>query len=148
MPKNYKIIDILIKIFNVLSIICYICTIIIRKKLMYSLYWIITPMFMTILIYLVWLWSKLGKNSDIDKSQKVQRSFDDITAVATMFYAAVYLVIMFFDCFNEGIKNNVYLITVFFIITIVYELISYLAINNAKRETLELLNKQHSTNKK
>lgn len=43
--------------------------------------------------------------------------------------------------FNEEIINNPYVIVGFFIITILYELFTYLTINNAKKKTRALLEK-------
>lgn len=49
--------------------------------------------------------------------------------------------------FNEGIINNTYVIVSFFIITILYELFTYLTINNAKEETRALLGKKYNKKK-
>ena len=51
---------------------------------------------------------------------------------------------MFIDTFNENIKNSPYVLIGFFVITIIYELFIYLAIDNANKETAKLLNEQHN----
>ena len=79
---------------------------------------------------------------DIDKSKLVKRSYNDTTTLATVFYGIVYLIIEFFDSIKINLKDNIYLIIGFFIITIIYELFIYLSISNANKETSEILNKK------
>jgi hypothetical protein len=81
-------------------------------------------------------------NSDIDKSKMVKRSYNDTTTIATVFYGIVYLIIEFFDSIKINLKDNIYLIIGFFIITIIYELFIYLLISNANKETSDILNKK------
>jgi hypothetical protein len=81
-------------------------------------------------------------NSDIDKSKMVKRSYNDTTTIATVFYGIVYLIIEFFDSIKINLKDNIYLIIGFFIITIIYELFIYLSISNANKETSDILNKK------
>ena len=54
----------------------------------------------------------------------------------------VYLIIEFFDILNNNLRNNMYLIIGFFIITILYEMFIFLSIYNAKKETSDILNKK------
>jgi uncharacterized membrane protein len=81
-------------------------------------------------------------DSDIDKSKMVKRSYNDTTTIATVFYGIVYLIIEFFDSIKINLKDNIYLIIGFFIITIIYELFIYLSISNANKETSDILNKK------
>ena len=88
-----------------------------------------------------------GLNADTKESLVIQRSFDDSSTLITFFYGLVYLIIQGIDMFNEGIINNPYVIVGFFIITILYELFTYLTINNAKKETRALLEKKYNKKK-
>lgn len=144
MPKKIKIANSLLIIFNILIIACFVVVLTIPNKYTYSLYWCAIPLLIIILLSFINVWSELGTNSDIDKSKIVQRSFDDITTLSTVFYGAIYLVITFFDTINNNLKNNTYLIIGFFVLTLVYELFIYLAIYNAKKETMKLIEEQHS----
>lgn len=140
--RKTKILNSLLVVFNVLIIASLILALIIKTKFAYSLYWFIVPLLILLLILVIREWSKRGKDSDIDKSKIIQRSFDDTTTLSTVFYGIIYLIIMFIDTFNE-IKNSPYVLIGFFVITIIYELFIYLAIDNANKETAKLLNEQH-----
>ena len=133
--RKTKILNSLLVVFNVLIIASLILALIIKTKFAYSLYWFIVPLLILLLILVIREWSKRGKDSDIDKSKIIQRSFDDTTTLSTVFYGIIYLIIMFIDTFNENIKNSPYVLIGFFVITIIYELFIYLAIDNANKET-------------
>ena len=75
---------------------------------------------------------------------KNQRSFDDTTAIALMFLAFIYLGILGIDYFKERIINNPYIIVGFFMVMVIYELMTYLAIHVAKRDTAKLLEKKYN----
>ena len=108
----------------------------------YSLYWILVPVLIFILMMLLYEVDKGQVDYDIDKSKLVKRSYNDTTTLATVFYGIVYLIIEFFDSIKINLKDNIYLIIGFFIITIIYELFIYLSISNANKETSEILNKK------
>lgn len=141
--RKTKILNTLLVIFNILIIASLILALIMETKLAYSLYWFIVPVVILLLILVIKEWSKRGQDSDIDKSKTIQRSFDDTTTLSTVFYGLIYLIIMFIDTFNENIKNSPYILIGFFVITLIYELFIYLAINSANKETAKLLNEQH-----
>lgn len=99
-------------------------------------------MLIFILMMLLYEVDKGQVDYDIDKSKLVKRSYNDTTTLATVFYGIVYLIIEFFDSIKINLKDNIYLIIGFFIITIIYELFIYLSISNANKETSEILNKK------
>ena len=81
-------------------------------------------------------------DSDLDESKKIKRAYNDSTTISTVFYAVIYLGIEFVDMINSNLRNNVYLICGFYAITLFYELIIYLSIRNALKETSKLLNEK------
>lgn len=85
--RKTKILNSLLVVFNILIITSLIIALIIKNKLAYSLYWFIVPLLILLLILVIREWSKRGKDSDIDKSKIIQRSFDDTTTLSTVFYA-------------------------------------------------------------
>lgn len=126
---------------NILLIGTLVLTLVLKNNKIYSLYWIIIPVVMIIMVLLLKKYDKQGLNIDKVKSTAIIRNYNDITTVASMFYFLVYLMIMFYEVFNEGIKHNSYLIICFFILTLLYEFTLITSINNAKKETIKLLNK-------
>ena len=137
-----NIIKKLLVVVNFIVGLFLILTIIFNNKLTYSLYWILIP----ILIFLiVWFMFEVDKGLiEINKNEgkSIRRSYNDITVVSTVFYGLIYLGIEFIDMINSDVRNNIYLVCGFFAITLLYELFVFMAIKSAKKETSELLNKK------
>ena len=84
-------------------------------------------------------WSKLGLDVDKTKSSTIKRVFNDSATLLVVFYGALLILIVLFDNIsNEIIKNN-FVIIGRFIMTLEFELFTYLSIWNAKKETRQLL---------
>ena len=128
-------------ISNILLVVSLILALVLDNNKIYSLYWIIIPIVMIILLLLMKKYDKQGLNIDKEKSNSIIRNYNDMTAVATTFYILIYTMIMFYEMFNEEIIQNSYLIICFFILTLLYEFTLIESINNAKKETIKLLNK-------
>lgn len=133
---------------TLLMIISFILALIKKTQWFYSLYWCSVPFLIVFLMAFLNAISIRGKDSDIDKTKVIQRSFDDTTTISTFFYTIIYVAILFVDQVKGNVQNNIYIIVIFFIITMVYELCLYLSIYNMKKDTSALLNKQHSSEQK
>jgi hypothetical protein len=140
--RKINIIKKLLVLLNISFIISLILTFALKNNFSYSLYWILVPVLIFLLMMLLYEVDKGQVDSDIDKSKMVKRSYNDTTTIATVFYGIVYLIIEFFDSIKINLKDNIYLIIGFFIITIIYELFIYLSISNANKETSDILNKK------
>ena len=140
--RKINIIKKLLVLLNISFIISLILTFVLKNNFSYSLYWILVPVLIFLLMMLLYEVDKGQVDSDIDKSKMVKRSYNDTTTIATVFYGIVYLIIEFFDSIKINLKDNIYLIIGFFIITIIYELFIYLSIINANKETSDILNKK------
>lgn len=84
-------------------------------------------------------WSKLGLDVDKTKSRTIRRGFDDSTTWLVVFYASLFLIIVFFNQFNKEVMKSNYVIIGYFIMTVEFILFNYLSIWNAKRDTAKLL---------
>ena len=129
----------LLIVANILITICLILVLTLKTKITYSLYWTITPFLILLIILFIREVDKGTIDTDINKSKTIKSSYNDSSTIATVFYALIYLLIEFFDILNNNIRDNVYLIIGFFIITMIYELFICLSIYNAKKETEKLL---------
>lgn len=127
---------------NVLMIACLILVGVLQTKFTYSLYWTVIPFLIILIVALINEVDKGQLDVDKEKSKIIRRSYNDISTLATIFYAMIYLIILFFDSLNDNLRNNLYLIIGFFIITLVYESIIYLSISTAKKETINLLSRK------
>lgn len=110
----------------------------------YSIYWVITPFLLVLILLVIQKWSARGLNADTEESKVIQRSFDDTTTLSTIFFGLIYLIIQGIECWKKDITHNPILIICFFIVMAVYELFTYLAIYNAKKETAQLLEKKYN----
>lgn len=140
--RKSNIIKKLLILVNILVPIFTILVLIFKSKLTYSLYWISIPILIFFIISFIYEVDKGLVDSDLDESKKIKRSYNDSTTVSTVFYALIYLGIEFIDTLNNSVRDNVYLVCGFYAITLFYELIIYLSIRNAMKETSKLLNEK------
>lgn len=127
---------------NIIVPIFTISVLIFNTKLTYSLYWISIPALIFFMVAFIREVDKGLVDGDLDESKKIKRAYNDSTTISTVFYALIYLGIEFVDMINSNLRNNVYLICGFYAITLFYELIIYLSIRNALKETSKLLNEK------
>lgn len=134
--KNLLILsNIFVPIFTILVLVF-------NTKLTYSLYWISIPALIFFMVAFIREVDKGIVDSDLNESKKIKRAYNDSTTISTVFYALIYLGIEFVDMINSNLRNNVYLICGFYAITLFYELIIYLSIRNALKETNKLLDEK------
>ena len=140
--RKSNIIKKLLILVNILVPIFTILVLIFKSKLTYSLYWISIPILIFFIISFIYEVDKGLVDSDLDESKKIKRAYNDSTTISTVFYALIYLGIEFIDTLNNSVRDNVYLVCGFYAITLFYELIIYLSIRNAMKETSKLLNEK------
>ena len=138
MRKN-KILKIAVILLSVLFVISFVLALIINNDYCINLFWLLTAL-LTIAISLdINAWSKLGLDIDKNKSKTIKRSFDDNTALLVTFFATLLCLILLFNTFNHSIMKNNFVIIGMFIMTIEFELFTYLSIWSAKKYTANLL---------
>lgn len=148
MQKNKNLIrNIGIVLLNIFMIVSLVLVLILKNDYGYNLYWVITPFLMVLVLMVISRWSVRGLNVDRNESIVIQRSFDDTTVISTVIFGIIYLTIQFIDYVKHGLINNSIVIIIFFVIMIAYELITYLAIYVAKRDTARLLEKIYDKKK-
>ena len=137
-----NIIKKLLVVVNFIVGLFLILTIIFNNKLTYSLYWILIPILIFLIVMFIYEVDKGLIEINQNEGKSIRRSYNDITVVSTVFYGLIYLGIEFIDMINSDVRNNIYLVCGFFAITLLYELFLFTAIKSAKKETSELLNKK------
>lgn len=140
-------IKIAIVLLNLFLIVSLLLVLVFKNDYGYSLYWVICPFLLVVVLLLINKWSVLGLNADTKDSKLIQRSFDDTTVVSTVFFGLIYLLIQGLQMWKEELSRNSFVIIGFFIVVIIYQMITYLAINNAKKETKALLEKINKNGK-
>ncbi len=148
MQKNKNLIrNIGIVLLNIFMIVSLVLVLILKNNYGYNLYWVITPFLMVLVLMVISRWSVRGLNVDRNESIVIQRSFDDTTVISTVIFGIIYLTIQFIDYVKHGLINNSIVIIIFFVVMVAYELITYLAIYVAKRDTAKLLEKIYNNKK-
>lgn len=140
-------IKIAIVLLNLFLIVSLLLVLVFKNDYGYSLYWVICPFLLVVVLLLINKWSVLGLNADTKDSKLIQRSFDDTTVVSTVFFGLIYLLIQGLQMWKEELSRNSFVIIGFFIVVIIYQMITYLAIYNAKNETRVLLEKINKNEK-
>ena len=140
-------IKIAIVLLNIFLIVSLLLVLVFKNDYGYSLYWVICPFLLVVVLLLINKWSVLGLNADTNDSKLIQRSFDDTTVVSTVFFGLIYLLIQGLQMWKEELSRNSFVIIGFFIVVIIYQMITYLAIYNAKKETRVLLEKINKNGK-
>lgn len=149
MQKNKNLIrNIGIVLLNIFMVVSLVLVLMLKNDYGYRLYWVITPFLMVLVLLVIKKWSARGLNADTEESRVIQRSFDDTTALSTVFFGIIYLVIQGVECIKKDITNNPYVIVGFFIVMIIYEAFTYLSIYVAKRDTARLLEKKYNHKRK
>lgn len=128
-------------------IVSLVLVLILKNDYGYNLYWVITPFLMVLVLMVISRWSVRGLNVDRNESIIIQWSFDDTTVISTVIFGIIYLTIQFIDYVKHGLINNSIVIIIFFVVMVAYELITYLAIYVAKRDTARLLEKIYNKKK-
>ncbi len=140
-------IKIAIVLLNLFLIVSLLLVLVFKNDYGYSLYWVICPFLLVVVLLLINKWSVLGLNADTKDSKLIQRSFDDTTVVSTVFFGLIYLLIQGLQMWKEELSRNSFVIIGFFIVVIIYQMITYLAIYNAKNKTRVLLEKINKNGK-
>ena len=140
-------IKIAIVLLNLFLIVSLLLVLVFKNDYGYSLYWVICPFLLVVVLLLINKWSVLGLNADTKDSKLIQRSFDDTTVVSTVFFGLIYLLIQGLQMWKEELSRKSFVIIGFFIVVIIYQMITYLAIYNAKNKTRVLLEKINKNGK-
>ena len=137
--RSRKILNIVVVLLTVFFIVSFILSQVIATSNFKSLFWIATSLLFCSILLDLNAWSKLGLDVDKTKSSTIKRGFNDSTTLLVVFYGTLLILIVLFDSFSNGIMENNFVIMGTFIMTLEFELFTYLSIWNAKKETRQLL---------
>jgi hypothetical protein len=138
--RNRNIFKILVILLSVLFVVSFCLAIFVVNDYVKNMFWASSALLMVSVILDLNAWSKLGLDVDKNKSKIIKRSFDDSTTLLVVFYGTLLCLVILFDTLNNNVMKNNFVIIGMFIMTIEFELFTYLSIWNAKRDTAKLLN--------
>lgn len=137
--RNKKILRIVVILLGVWFLVSFGLSQVIASDYFKNMFWVSSMFLLCSMLLDLNAWSKLGLDVDKTKSRTIRRSFDDSTTLLVVFYASLFLIILFFNQFNEQVMKNNYVIIGYFIMTLEFDLFMYLSIWNAKKDTAKLL---------
>jgi hypothetical protein len=138
--RNRNIFKILVILLSILFVVSFCLAIFVANDYVKNMFWASSALLMVSVILDLNAWSKLGLDVDKNKSKTIKRSFDDSTTLLVVFYGTLLCLVILFDTLNNNVMKNNFVIIGMFIMTIEFELFTYLSIWNAKRDTAKLLN--------
>ena len=110
MIKRNKRISIGLILVNVILLALAILCTTLKKDIFYALYWMLVTLMLFFEVLYIFIWSKVGRNLDKHKSNTINRSFNDVTAVSIVLSSLIYLVVLFCEFYNKSIRTNLYAI--------------------------------------
>ena len=137
--RNRKILNVLVILLSIFVVVSFTLSQVAATDYFKNMFWVASIFLMCGVLLDLNAWSKLGLDVDKTKSKTIRRGFDDSTTLLVVFYASLFLIIVFFNQFNKEVMKNNYVIIGYFIMTIEFILFNYLSIWNAKRDTAKLL---------
>ena len=133
--RSRKILNIVVVLLSVFFVISFILSQVIADDIFKNLFWVVTSLLFCSILLDLNAWSKLGLDVDKTKSSTIKRGFNDSTTLLVVFYGTLLILIVLFDNISNGIMENNFVIIGTFIMTLEFELFTYLSIWNAKKET-------------
>jgi len=140
-----KKINLITYIIDFITLVIFILTLILKTEKMYALYWLFISILFIIDLISIIHWDADGLKLDKKESDKIIRSYRDLTTITVVLSGICYLSVMFLEMINESIKSNVYVIIIAFILIssshIFNRLFIYNSIQNTKKLVEDLYNK-------
>lgn len=102
----------------ILLTLAILCTTL-KKDIFYAWYWMLVTLMLLFEILYVFIWSKVGRNLDKHKSNTINRSFNDVTAVSIVLSGLIYLVVLFCEFYNKSIHTSLYAIWSMYLCSII-----------------------------
>ena len=117
-------------VVDVLMVIIFALTLILRTNFMFGLYWISIILFLIVDLVSIIHWDVDGLKSEKSESDKIIRGFRDATAVTIILSALGFLAIIFLREINENITQNIYVIIALFCLLAITQLFNRLMIHS------------------
>lgn len=142
-----KKLNIITIIVDLVMLIILLLVLFLKKDFTYALYWTFINVFLITDVVNIMHWDYDGLKADISESNKIVRSFRDITTITIVLSGLVYLATIFCEMINESIAHKTYIIVIVFALLSLSQLFNQLSISNAKKETQKLIDKTFNNKK-
>ncbi len=138
--RNRKISKIVLLLLTIFFITGFVLSQIIATDYFKNMFWASYTFLIVGILLDMNAWSKLGLDVDKGKGITIRRSFDDNTALLAVTHGTLLFTFLTIKFFDKTIMKNNNTIIVMFVMTLEFELFTYLSVWNAKRDTAKALN--------
>ena len=135
-------------VVDVLMVIIFALTLILRTNFMFGLYWISIILFLIVDLVSIIHWDVDGLKSEKSESDKIIRGFRDATAVTIILSALGFLAVIFLREINENITQNIYVIIALFCLLAITQLFNRLMIHSNIKHTSKFVKEFYKKNNK
>lgn len=135
-------------VVDVLMVIIFALTLILRTNFMFGLYWISIILFLIVDLVSIIHWDVDGLKSEKSESDKIIRGFRDATAVTIILSALGFLAVIFLREINENITQNIYVIIALFCLLAITQLFNRLMIHSNIKSSAKFTKKFYIKNNK
>lgn len=135
-------------IVDVLMVIIFALTLILRTNFMFGLYWTSIILFLIVDIISIMHWDVDGLKSEKSESDKIIRGFRDATAVTIILSGLGFLSVIFLETINKSISKNIYVIIALFCLLAITQLFNRLMIHSNIKHTSKFAKEFYIKNNK
>lgn len=143
-----KIINAMTIIVDILMVIIFALTLILKTNFMYGLYWLFIILFLAVDLISIMHWDVDGLRTEKRESDKIIRGFRDATAMTVILSAFGFLAIIFLETIKKGITKNTYVIIGLFCLLAITQLFNRLMIHANIKETAKFTKEFYKKNNK
>lgn len=144
MKEKIKSLNIVQILSNILMIISFIVLFVTKDKIqnfIIGLFWESIILIVLGTMWFLYKWTKNGVNADVTHSKKILTELDNITIAWVVCFVVAFLVVMFITNIKPEYRNNLYIISGTFIMSLITQIIVYIAEEKAYKETVKIISK-------
>ena len=134
-----KIYKSLLIISNIITIVAIILNFITQSKYTVGLYWAST---LFIILFVILFLNEIDKGKidyDLNKSKTIKQRFGEANFSILVLYGFIYMVVEFVRIINDDLSNSLYLICGYYVITFVFQIITFGNIYSTNQEINKIL---------
>ena len=133
---------------SIVMLAIFLCTLIFQTDFLYAIFWVFISIYFVFDLINITHWDYDGEKLNKNESNRIIRSFRDITAITIFISGLIYLITIYFEMIDISISYNNYLIIIVYILLTASHIFNNFAISNAKKEMENLVDKMYNKIKK
>lgn len=133
----------LLTLLNIIMIVSLMSYVIYNSRYGLALYWVLCLFIIFLIAWINCYLSKDGLGIDKKESKAIINSYNDITVTVNVLYILGFLTLYFLNEINVNVLDNIYIIWVAFLFTILVEIINIAVIYGTQKQMIKLAEKKY-----